>query len=430
MKKPFLLTFTALALFVFIACQDESVHVSNSLVNPNHLDSLYQEIEIDNKVMGIIHIYSEYPEYKWVGDDDEGISCVDDVARAAVFYLQSSERNGEHEYLQKAEKLIEFILFMQNENGYFNNFIYEDYTKNITHKTSVAEPNWWTWRALWALSTSYKYFENRDPEFALRVKNSIERSLKVVMADLPLHNDTISVDGITKPAWLPAQTASDQASVLVMALLNYYSFSKDLPVLEYVNKLCEGIILMQIKENESPANGAFLSWENSWHSYGNLQSYALLKTYEITRNEKYLQAALLEIDNFYKYLLHEEFLSEFKIFLSNEKINVVEKHIYPQIAYQIRPIVWACLKAFEITGDSEYARLTVYASKWFTGANIAKAKMYDPATGICFDGINENNVNLNSGAESTIECLLALSAIEFNELTKELLTEELKAKHN
>ena len=34
--------------------------------------------------------------------------------------------------------------------------------------------------------------------------------------------------------------------------------------------------------------------------------------------------------------------------------------------------------------------------------------MYDHETGRCFDGINaRNSINKNSGAESTIECLLA-----------------------
>ena len=35
--------------------------------------------------------------------------------------------------------------------------------------------------------------------------------------------------------------------------------------------------------------------------------------------------------------------------------------------------------------------------------------MYDPATGRCYDGINSPvDINRNSGAESTIEALLAL----------------------
>jgi hypothetical protein len=39
--------------------------------------------------------------------------------------------------------------------------------------------------------------------------------------------------------------------------------------------------------------------------------------------------------------------------------------------------------------------------------------MYDPATGICFDGIiSKQEINKNSGAESTIESLMILLEIK------------------
>ena len=59
---------------------------SEFIVNKSHLDYLYKEIIVDGKEMAIVHIYSNAPDYKYVGDDDEGYACVDDAARAAVFY--------------------------------------------------------------------------------------------------------------------------------------------------------------------------------------------------------------------------------------------------------------------------------------------------------------------------------------------------------
>jgi hypothetical protein len=38
--------------------------------------------------------------------------------------------------------------------------------------------------------------------------------------------------------------------------------------------------------------------------------------------------------------------------------------------------------------------------------------MYNPCTGGCFDGLEENHVNLNQGAESTVSYLLARLSIE------------------
>ena len=45
--------------------------------------------------------------------------------------------------------------------------------------------------------------------------------------------------------------------------------------------------------------------------------------------------------------------------------------------------------------------------------------MYNPADGICYDGINSGNeINLNSGAESTIEALLSMQMLEYYRITK------------
>ena len=50
---------------------------------------------------------------------------------------------------------------------------------------------------------------------------------------------------------------------------------------------------------------------------------------------------------------------------------------------------------------------------WFFGNNSEGQVMYNPETGRCFDGITgTNDINKNSGAESTIEALLTLLAVE------------------
>ena len=55
--------------------------------------------------------------------------------------------------------------------------------------------------------------------------------------------------------------------------------------------------------------------------------------------------------------------------------------------------------------------------------------MYDEKTGRTFDGIDSiDKYNKNSGAESTIEGLLSILAIEQNELAKEKLMKYLDGK--
>ena len=47
------------------------------------------------------------------------------------------------------------------------------------------------------------------------------------------------------------------------------------------------------------------------------------------------------------------------------------------------------------------------AFNWFLGNNHLKQIIYNPCTGGCFDGLEQHNVNLNQGAESTISYLMA-----------------------
>src|SRR3972149_12236392 len=75
-------------------------------VNKAHLDYLYEEIQIDGKEMAVIHIYSNYPDYAYVGDDDEGIACIDDAARAENFYLEYYKAYNDSTSLSQFNKLV------------------------------------------------------------------------------------------------------------------------------------------------------------------------------------------------------------------------------------------------------------------------------------------------------------------------------------
>jgi hypothetical protein len=60
------------------------------------------------------------------------------------------------------------------------------------------------------------------------------------------------------------------------------------------------------------------------------------------------------------------------------------------------------------TGQSRYAEQAELAREWFRGRNAAGHPIYDRARGLVHDGIDNGQVNANSGAESNIEGALAL----------------------
>jgi hypothetical protein len=133
---------------------------------------------------GTIVIYSNFPNYNWVADEDEGLTCVDDVARAALFYLNEPDLPSNVAKQQKLDKLVEFVLQMQADNGYFYNFLFGNLTINKTFKTSVAEPNWWSWRAFWCLNDCYSYYKSKDPAMAARIDAATQKLWILVQKDV------------------------------------------------------------------------------------------------------------------------------------------------------------------------------------------------------------------------------------------------------
>ena len=329
--------------------------------------------------MGIIHIYSDYPDYKWIGDDDEGIACVDDAARAAVFYLNYYQFKNDDKSLKKAKNLLHFLLFMQAENGYFYNFIWPDHTINKTFKTSVAEPNWWSWRAVWALMEGYELFKRNDKEFAAEIIKKVKLAVSKIKKDIPQKLITKEIKGFTRPTWLPLETASDQSAILLLGLTKYYRSTNDKDIYEYCKNLADGIILMQEGDKYTYPFGAILSWENVWHGWGNLQAYSLLKFYEVKKYKPAKIAALKEIDNFDTYLMDQSYFSEITFDKIEDKILPHETKRFSQIAYIIRPMVYACLEAYQITKNEKYSVMAGEMGNWFFGKNIAnQSNVFSP----------------------------------------------------
>jgi hypothetical protein len=267
------------------------------------------------------------------------------------------------------------------------------------------------------MTEGYDLLITPENDRSTRVKKSISQIIENIKKNIPKEKNEVTIEGIKLPDWLPFQFAADQAALLTIVLSNYYKVSGDNEILEYLNSLVKGITMMQINDLKCEYNGAFLSWQNEWHGWGNSQAYALLKAYQVLKNEKLKTAALFEINNFYQRLFEIEFLSSFSVRKTDCNFEIINSNKFSQIAYVIRPMVYALLEAYKITSDTSYAIQAGQIANWFTGKNPAGEVMYNPHSGIIYDGIeNENLINKNSGAESTIEGLLTLLKISQNRI--------------
>lgn len=386
----------------------------NANINFNHFNHLYKEIDFKGKKVGIVHIYSKYPNYVFDIEPNEGYTCVDDVARAIVMVSKYLEVFGNDEVaLEKLKNLTEFVLQMQNQNGYFNNFIWNNLSINTTYITSVAKLDWWSLRALLGLESAYPFLKSNQ-ELAGRIEFAVQKLIINIKRDLPISSlNTEFINGIEFPTWLIGKYAADQSALLMLGLLKNHERTADGDAKLLIEAMAKGIMVMQKGDTNNYPYGAFLSWENMWHAWGNNQAYALLKVGTKFNNQEYIDSALKEIDNFYPKLLKNGFAEAFWIKKTGDVFTESERNNYPQIAYGLRPMVWAAAEAYKYSNNEKHLTLAKDLNLWLLGENAANIAIYNANNGVCFDGvIGLNQVNRNSGAESTIESLLILLEME------------------
>ena len=310
--------------------------------------------------------------------------------------------------------MTEFVLQLQSETGYFYNFLWPDRSINKTFKTSVAEANFWSWRAMWLLTEAYPYYQKADPALAGRMQTATQKVVTLMLRDFGSQRQEFNfVRGVKVPKWLPFGSGTDQAAIMLLSLANIQQQTPNTDVLKLMELLGEGIVAMQYGGPGQYPYGAILSFENNWHAYASDQSYALLRVGKVLNKPAWLAAARREIDNFYPYLLGQGLLESFAVEQSGNDLKAVSTNKFSQIAYGVRPMIWAALEAYDQTKDAKYADMAVQFAGWFLGRNPANTVMYDRTTGRGYDGIGTNAVvNRNAGAESTVESLWAFQRLE------------------
>jgi uncharacterized protein YyaL (SSP411 family) len=74
--------------------------------------------------------------------------------------------------------------------------------------------------------------------------------------------------------------------------------------------------------------------------------------------------------------------------------------------------VLALSRFYDAFKEKEYLDKMKTAFSWFSGNNHLHQVIYNPCTGGCYDGLEDNYVNLNQGAESTVSYLMARLTME------------------
>ena len=143
----------------------------------------------------------------------------------------------------------------------------------------------------------------------------------------------------------------------------------------------------------------YLTYENA------LLPESLLYAYSVMKNDGYKSIA----KESFEFLLEKTFMNgQIKVISNINWLNRGESNTeYGEQPVDVAGTVIALSAFYNIFHDEEYIQKQKDAFSWFMGNNHLHQIVYNPATGGCYDGLEENNINLNQGAESTVCYLMA-----------------------
>lgn len=317
--------------------------------------------------------------------DIESGYTLDDNARALVAMCQHYELTEDENDLNYIYIYYNFIKFCLQPNGGFLNYVnYQQYFTDQNYASNLEDAKG---RAIWALgyinSLSHLLPNNLATDAELSLKNALVNADKIY--------STRAMAFILKGLYYNTKNKKSQDDVVLIKLL--------------ANRL------VQMYRHESDENW---QWFESYLTYANsVLPEALLCAWLSTGESVYKEIAKSSFD----FLLSKTFIeNRIKVISNinwlhkgNESVPVTIGGEQPiDVAYTI----FALSRFYKVFQHAEYKQKLDLSFNWFLGNNHLHQIIYNPCTGGCFDGLEENSVNLNQGAESTLSYLMARLTIE------------------
>lgn len=291
----------------------------------------------------------------------EGVACVDDAARALVLCCDLWGATRLPLTRAWAEGLLEFVLFMQDADGRFVNFI-ADWSgrRNERGPTSLAGGGFWHARGLRALATADLVLgDARAPE---RLARGLEH---------------------TRSSAVPA----DVRAIHVLTALQLLRAGR-MPELRHdLEAWCEEIASCRIGDvlMDNPD-------ETAPHLWGHLQEGVLAEASAYLGRADLVAVARSSALGYLAPLIESGF----------------EEHTAQP--YGVACAVYGVERLAAVTGERAFDALAVKARAWFDDRNRAGRPVYDRRAGRVHDGIDRGVLNEHSGAESNIVGAQALFA--------------------
>ena len=307
---------------------------------------------------------------------------LDDNARALVAMCMHYELTADKSDLLAIQTYLNFIKYCLQPSGSFLNYI--DILENFTEQNNTVNLDDANGRAIWALG------------FLISKKSILPEEMIATAMSL-LHKS------------LPHLETVFSTRALAFIIKGLYFYNKEYSSFDnilLIKRLADRI--MQMYEHEATKDW---EWFESYLTYANsILPEAMLCASIVTGNDRYRTIARESFDFLLSVIFNENGIevisnkSRYK--RGGEAGEFGEQPI--DVAYTIMTLN----EFYQEFNEKIYLDKLMVAFNWFLGENRLNQIIYNPCTGGCYDGLEEKNVNLNQGAESTVSYLMARLTVE------------------
>jgi len=300
----------------------------------------------------------------------------DDNARAVIAMADYYFQYPEPEALELFDIYLSFILHSQNSDGTVKNFMNFDRSWRKDEPPSDA-----LGRVLWAFGTVMA--KPPASSYLSVMKDSFDKSVKHVKKQYPRG--------------------------MAYSILGMSDYLKQFPGASDIKRQLEiaaDELVLQYENNSFPD----WQWFEDALTYDNaVLPHALYVAGLTFDNKKYLEIA----DKTCEFLLGTTFTGDHFSFVG---CTGWYEHGKSKSAFDQQPIdavstVIMLRAAYDATGNDRFLTLQRKAFDWFLGENDLHIPLYNFRTKGCHDGLTEDGVNANQGAESTLSFLLSILAV-------------------
>ena len=299
--------------------------------------------------------------------------AVDDNARALVLVQKARPLWPDEKFSELLNKLISFLLVMQAEDGRFHNFM--DFSQKILDSADVGDH---VGRVIWATGA-------------------------VISAELPR--------GVKGPARLifdralPWARQSTSPRTIAYACLGLHerliAEPEDANLRANLKTMADRLVELY-----------YASRASNWEWFENILTYdnprlsqAMLSAYQGLGEKRYLTVA----EKTLQFLIENSTNNGILVPIGSEGWYRKDgkRAFYDQQPIEAGAMVETTTVAYKLTRMKVYETALRQALGWFFGLNTQSVTVYDDSTGACYDGVNQEGLNQNQGAESTLAFLLA-----------------------